>query len=178
MSRIGKKPIGLPKGVKATFKDGAIYIEGPKGKLQRQIPKGFPVEIADGKISIKRPSDLKQDKAYHGLYRNLINCMVVGVTEGYVKELDLVGVGYRVQLIGKTLNFQLGFSHPVEVSVPEGIDVEVIKQNKIIMKSIKKDLIGAFAADVRALYKPEPYKGKGIKYSDELVRRKAGKTVA
>ena len=178
MSRIGKKPIGLPKGVKAAFKDGTIHIEGPKGKLQRQIPKGFPVEIADGKISIKRPSDLKQDKAYHGLYRNLINCMVVGVMEGYVKELDLVGVGYRVQLAGKTLNFQLGFSHPVEVSVPAGINVEVIKQNKIIIKGIEKDLVGEFAADVRALYKPEPYKGKGIKYSDELVRRKAGKTVA
>ncbi|MFC1577085.1 50S ribosomal protein L6 [Candidatus Omnitrophota bacterium] len=178
MSRIGKKPIDVPKGVKAAIKPGAITIEGPKGKLDYQYPERFKVELKDEKLFVSRPSDIKQDKAFHGLIRSLINNMIIGVTQGYSKQLELSGVGFKAQVQGKALNLTLSTTHPISYKIPDGITIEAPKPNQITVKGIDKAKVGEVAAEIRFYYEPEPYKGKGIKYAGEVIRRKAGKTVA
>ncbi len=178
MSRIGKKPIDLPSGVKANIADNVITVEGPKGKLTYNIPARFKVEIKDNKVTVTRPSDEKQDKATHGLIRSLINNMVIGVSNGYTKTLEITGVGFKAAVQGKILNIQLSYTHPINFDIPDGITIETPKPTNIIIKGIDKTKVGKVAAEIRDFYRPEPYKGKGIRYSDEHVRRKAGKAVA
>lgn len=178
MSRIGKKPVELPSGVKAAVSGAVITIEGPKGKLDYTASKRFKIETKEGKVYITRPSDEKQDKATHGLIRSLINNMVIGVTKGYTKELEISGVGFKAQAQGKVLNLSLSYTHPINYNIPDGITIETPKLNLIIIKGIDKAKVGEAAAEIRDFYRPEPYKGKGIKYSGEHVRRKAGKAVA
>ena len=178
MSRIGKKPVDLPGGVKASVADNVITVEGAKGKLTLNIPAKFKVEVKDNKVTVSRPSEEKQDKATHGLIRSLINNMVIGVTEGYKKELEITGVGFKAAVQGKVLNVQLSYTHPINYDIPEGISIETPKPNQIVIKGIDKAKVGEVAAKIRDYYRPEPYKGKGIKYVGEHVRRKAGKAVA
>lgn len=178
MSRVGKKPIEISANSKVEIKVGNIAIEGPKGKLTKAIPATIKVELKENQIIVTRPSDSNRDKSLHGLTRNLIFNMVKGVNEGFSKELEIRGVGFRAQLSAKTLNLQLGFSHPINYPVPEGITLEVPKPTQIIVKGIDKEKVGSAAAEIRSFYKPEPYKGKGIRYKDEYVRRKVGKAVA
>ncbi|MCM8770948.1 MAG: 50S ribosomal protein L6 [Candidatus Omnitrophica bacterium] len=175
MSRIGRKPIDIPDKVKVEIRDAVIFVEGPKGKLTRSIPPQISVEIKEGKIFVKRASDLKQDRSLHGLMRSLIFNMIRGVTEGYTKELEIVGVGFRAQMQAKTLNMQLGFTHPVNFPVPEGIQITTPKPTQIIISGIDKELVGQVASRIRDIYPPEPYKGKGIRYVGEYVRKKIGK---
>lgn len=177
MSRIGKKPVDLPGGVKAGITGNVITVEGPKGKLTYNIPARFKVEIKDNKITVTRPSDEKQDKATHGLIRSLVNNMAIGVSNGYTKTLEITGVGFKAAIQGKILNIQLSYTHPINFDIPDGITVETPKPTIIIIKGIDKTKVGEIAAEIRDLYRPEPYKGKGIKYSGEHVRRKAGKAV-
>lgn len=174
MSRIGKLPVVIPAGVTITVDQGVITVAGPKGTLSQAQLSDVDVQIADNQLTVTRKSDEKIAKSQHGLMRALIANMVKGVTEGFEKKLELNGVGYRVNGGGQALNFTLGFSHPVEFKAPEGIQLEV-QQNQISVKGINKQMVGQVAADIRALKKPEPYKGKGIKYIDEQIRRKAGK---
>jgi large subunit ribosomal protein L6 len=178
VSRIGKKPITLPQGVEITVKDNTVTVKGPKGTLTQDIPQGITVFQQDGQIVVERPNDNKQNRAYHGLTRALLANMVQGVTEGFERKLELVGVGYRAQLQGKKLVINIGYSHPVEVEPPEGIEFEVPAVTKITVKGIDKQLVGNTAAVIRDIRRPEPYKGKGIKYENEVVRRKAGKAGA
>ena len=178
MSRIGKKPIGIPQGVKIAADASNVNVEGPKGKLKLLIPAGTKVDVKDGKVTVTRCSDLKQDRMNHGLIRALINNMIIGVTEGYKKELEIIGVGFKGQMTGKKLVLSLGFSHPIEYDVPADVTVEMPKPNQIVVKGIDKQRVGKAAAEIREYYKPEPYKGKGIRYVGEYVRKKAGKTVA
>lgn len=179
MSRIGKKPVEIPSGVKINIAEGAINVEGPKGKLSYKIPARFKVETKDDKsILVSRPSDAKQDKATHGLIRSLINNMVIGVTKGYQKDLEISGVGFKAQVQGKVLNIQLSYTHPINYNIPDGITIETPKPTQIMVKGIDKTKVGGVAAEIRDYYRPEPYKGKGIKYVGEHVRRKAGKAVA
>lgn len=175
MSRIGKKPISLPQGVEITVKDNMVTAKGPKGTLSQAIPQGITVSVQDNQIVVERAGDSKQDRAYHGLTRALLANMVQGVSTGFERKLELVGVGYRAQLQVKKLVINIGYSHPVEVEPPEGIEFEVPAANKITVKGIDKQLVGNTAAVIRDIRRPEPYKGKGIKYEDEVVRRKAGK---
>ncbi len=177
MSRVGKKSITLPKEVKVELKDNHVAVQGPKGKLGMDVPKAFKLQLKDNQLSISRPSDLKNDMSRHGLYRSLINNMIIGVSQGYSKHLEIQGVGYKAQAQGKNLNLQLGFSHPVVFPVPEGVNIKTPKPTQIVLESIDKKLLGEVTATIRAFYKPEPYKGKGIRYKDEYVRRKAGKAV-
>lgn len=178
MSRIGKKPVGLPAGVKVAIADRMITIEGKLGKLSYVMPERFKAELKDNNLTISRPSDDKQDKATHGLIRSLISCMSVGVSEGYKKELEITGVGFKAAVQGKVLNMHLSYTHPINYDIPDGITVETPKPNQIVIKGIDKAMVGEVAAEIRDYYRPEPYKGKGIKYSGEYVRRKAGKAVA
>ncbi|MFA6142421.1 MAG: 50S ribosomal protein L6 [Candidatus Omnitrophota bacterium] len=178
MSRIGKKPVAVPSGVKAQVSGGAINIEGPKGKLSFAIPHNFKVEVKDSVVTVTRPSDAKQDKATHGLIRSLVNNMIIGVTQGYKKELEITGVGFKAAVQGKVLNIQLSYTHPINYNIPDGITIETPKPNQISIKGIDKAKVGEAAAEIRDYYRPEPYKGKGIKYTGEHVRRKAGKAVA
>lgn len=178
MSRIGKKPVDLPSGVKAAVANNVITIEGAKGKLTYNIPPKFKVEVKDNKVSVARPSEEKQDKATHGLIRSLINNMVIGVSAGYKKELEITGVGFKAAVQGKVLNLQLSYTHPINFDIPDGITVETPKPTNIVIKGIDKTKVGEVAAKIRDFYRPEPYKGKGIRYTDEHVRRKAGKAVA
>ena len=175
MSRIGKKPIVIPKDVKIEVKDGSIFVEGPKGALSRLLSNRINLEIKDNQILLKRIANTKLDKSLHGLYRALIFNMVKGVTEGYTKQLEIVGMGFRAQIQGNNLNMQLGFSHPVNFPIPEGVKVETPKQTQIVVSGIDKEKIGQVAAQLRAIYPPEPYKGKGIRYVGEYVRKKIGK---
>lgn len=175
MSRIGKKPISLPQGVEITVKDEIITVKGPKGTLTQAIPQGITVSQQDDQIVVERAGDSKQERAYHGLTRALVANMVQGVSAGFERKLELVGVGYRAQLQGNKLVINIGFSHPVEVEPPEGIEFEVPAATKITVKGIDKQLVGNTAAVIRDIRRPEPYKGKGIKYENEVVRRKAGK---
>ncbi|MCM8795084.1 MAG: 50S ribosomal protein L6 [Candidatus Omnitrophica bacterium] len=175
MSRIGKKPLALPKDVKIEIKDNQVFIEGPKGKLSRRLSTAITVEIRDNQIFLKRNSDTKSAKALHGLYRALIANMLKGVTEGYTRELEIVGVGYKAQVQANTLNMQLGFSHPVNFPIPEGIKIETPKQTQIIIRGIDKEKVGEVAAEIRRICPPEPYKGKGIRYVGEYIKRKVGK---
>tara|TARA_B100000427_G_C15408147_1_gene550768 strand:- start:299 stop:838 length:540 start_codon:yes stop_codon:yes gene_type:complete len=177
MSRIGKTPIEIKSGVEISISESFIEVKGPKGSLSQKLPEGISVEKQEEILVVSRVNDLRETKALHGLIRSLINNMVVGVTDGYQKELELVGVGYRAQAKGKNaLELQLGFSHPVKFSAPEGIEFDVPSQTEISITGIDKQVVGQVAADIRALKKPEPYKGKGIRYVGERIIRKAGKT--
>ena len=176
MSRIGRKPINIPAGVEVKFENGVLSAKGPKGTLTQTVHPNMIVEIEGNVIEVKRPDDDKLNRSLHGLTRTLINNMVVGVTEGYEKKLEVNGVGYRAAKQGKTLTLSLGYSHPVEMTDPEGIETVLDGQNIIIVKGIDKEKVGQFAAEIRDKRRPEPYKGKGIKYADETIRRKVGKT--
>jgi large subunit ribosomal protein L6 len=178
MSRIGKKPITIPKDVKIEVKDSLIFIEGPKGKLNRLISGRITLETKDNQLFVKRVSDTKLDKSLHGLFRALIFNMIRGVTEGYSKGLEIVGMGFRAQVQGANLNMQLGFSHQVNFPIPEGINIETPKQTQIVVKGIDKEMVGRVASEIRAVFPPEPYKGKGIRYAGEYVRKKVGKAQA
>ena len=176
MSRIGKLPVVVPSGVTVTVGEGnMLTVKGPKGTLSRKLSADMNIAQEDGQLTIERPNDLKRFKSLHGLTRTLINNMVVGVTEGYVKRLEINGTGYRAAKSGKKLTLNLGFSHPVEMEDPEGVTSEVDGTNKIIISGIDKEKVGQYAANIRAKRPPEPYKGKGVKYEDERIRRKAGK---
>ena len=176
MSRIGFKPIEIPAGVEIKFENGLVEVKGPKGNLSQEVGSGFKVNIEENEVVVVRPSESKEHKSLHGLYRTLINNMVVGVTEGYKKQLEIVGTGYRAQKQGDKLNLSLGHSHPVILDDPEGILTEVPNERTIIISGIDKQKVGDYSAKIRGFRPPEPYKGKGVKYSDEYVRRKVGKT--
>ena len=176
MSRIGLKPITIPSGVEVKIDNNYVTVKGPKGTLEQQINKDLTINMQEDTITLERPTDKKDHRSMHGLSRTLIANMVEGVTEGYSKTLNIIGVGYRAQKQGKKLILNLGFSHPVEMEDPEGIEVEVPDANKIIVSGINKELVGNYAAIIRELRKPEPYKGKGVRYENEVVRRKEGKT--
>ena len=177
MSRIGRMPIALPAGVTVDIaENNKVTVKGPKGTLERVLPAEMEIKLDGTTVTVSRPNDLKKMKSLHGLTRTLIHNMVVGVTEGYEKKLEINGVGYRAQKNGKTLVLSLGYSHPVEMTDPEGIEVAVDGQNLIIVKGIDKEKVGQYAAEIRSKREPEPYKGKGIKYVDEVIRRKVGKT--
>lgn len=178
MSRIGKKPIAIPKDVKIEVRDGFVYVEGPKGKLNRQISNRISLEFKDNQVLLKRVSDIKTDKSLHGLYRALIVGMIKGVTEGYVKELEIIGVGFKTQIQADKLVLQLGFSHPVHFSIPAGINIEIPKATHIIIRGIDKEKVGQAAAEIRSIYPPEPYKGKGIRFVGEYIKKKVGKAQA
>jgi len=176
MSRIGKSPIALPSGVDVTIANGAITVKGPKGTLSRPIPGEISVRKDESALLVERPNDERDNRALHGLTRTLVANMVQGVTGGFVKELDIVGVGYRAEAQGPNkLRLSLGFSHPVMVDAPEGITFEVPQPTRIIVKGIDKETVGQVAANIRSIRKPEPYKGKGVRYLDERIIRKAGK---
>ena len=177
MSRIGRMPVAVPAGVTVTIaENNLVTVKGPKGTLERELPVEMTIKEEDGHIIVTRPNDLKKMKSLHGLTRTLINNMVVGVTSGYEKKLEVNGVGYRAAKAGKTLTLSLGYSHPVEMEDPEGVETVLEGQNIIIVKGIDKEKVGQFAAEIRDKRRPEPYKGKGIKYADETIRRKVGKT--
>ena len=183
MSRIGRMPIAIPAGVTVEIaENNTVTVKGPKGQLTRALPKEMTIKEEDGKIVVERPNDLKKEKSLHGLTRSLLNNMVIGVTNGFEKKLEVNGVGYRAAKSGKaaksgnTLTLNLGYSHPVEMIDPEGITSEVQGTNVIIVKGIDKEAVGQYAANIREKRGPEPYKGKGIKYADEVIRRKVGKT--
>jgi len=178
VSRIGRKPIALPPGVEIKVEDRVMTVKGPKGELSQAVPEDISIDQQDGEILVTRPSDAKRHRAMHGLTRALLANMVTGVTNGFEKKLEMVGVGYRAQMQGSKLVLNLGFSHPVEIEPPAGIEFEVPAVTRITVKGIDKQLVGNTAADIRALRKPEPYKGKGLRYENEVVRRKAGKTGA
>ena len=176
MSRIGRKPIAIPAGVDFKFADGVATVKGPKGTLTQKVHPNMAVTVEGNEVLVTRPDDEKENRALHGLTRSLLNNMVVGVTEGYKKELDVNGVGYRVAKEGKKLTMNIGYSHPVVMEETDGITIEVPSPNKIIISGTDKQKVGQFAAEVRGKRPPEPYKGKGIKYTDEVIRRKEGKT--
>lgn len=176
MSRVGRKPIEIPSGVEVTIKDAVVTVKGPKGTLSRQVYDRMIVNIEDNIITVDRPSDNKEDRSMHGTTRTIIANMINGVSEGYSKTLELVGVGYRANLTGNKVVLNVGFSHPVEIEPEQGIDFEVPSNTKIIIKGIDKELVGATAAKIRMVRKPEPYKGKGIKYENEYILRKEGKS--
>ena len=176
MSRIGKKPIILPKNVKISQSGGIVKVDGPRGNLSSQLPEGISMTMGEGSLVIERKSEDRLVRSYHGLARSLIGNMVTGVSAGFEKGLEISGVGYRAEVAGNSLKLSLGFSSPVQYDIPKGIDVKVDKQVNIIISGIDKQLVGRVAAEIRALKKPEPYKGKGIKYVCEHIRRKAGKS--
>ena len=176
MSRIGRMPIAVPAGVTVDIaENNHVTVKGPKGTLEKTLPIEMEITLEGSEVIVKRPNDLKKMKSLHGLTRSLIQNMVTGVTDGYKKTLEVNGVGYRAQKSGKTLTLNLGYSHPVEMTDPEGIETTV-EGNNIIVSGIDKEKVGQFAAEIRDKRRPEPYKGKGIKYSDEVIRRKVGKT--
>ncbi|SDJ17294.1 LSU ribosomal protein L6P [Lachnospiraceae bacterium G41] len=180
MSRIGRMPIAIPAGVTVDVaENNKVTVKGPKGELTRVLPSEMEIKVEGAEVQVSRPNDLKKMKSLHGLTRTLINNMVVGVTEGYVKKLEVNGVGYKAAKAGKKLTLSLGYSHPVEMEDPEGIETSVEQQGSatvILVKGIDKEKVGQFAAEIRDKRRPEPYKGKGIKYADEVIRRKVGKT--
>lgn len=178
MSRLGKKLVTIPKDVKIEVKDGAVCVEGPKGKLTRKLSDRISIEIKDGTLLVKRAADTKIDKSLHGLFRALIVNMIVGVTQGYLKELEIQGVGFKAAVVGDKINMALGFSHPVNYVIPAGIKIETPKPTQVVIKGIDKELIGKVATEIRAFYPPEPYKGKGIRFVGEQVKKKIGKAQA
>ena len=176
MSRIGRMPIAVPAGVTVEIaENNKVTVKGPKGELERVLPSEMEIKQEDGQILVTRPNDLKKMKSLHGLTRTLVNNMVVGVTEGYTKQLEVNGVGYKAAKSGNKLTLNLGYSHPVIMEDPEGLE-SVVEGNKITIKGIDKEKVGQYAAEIRDKRRPEPYKGKGIKYADEVIRRKVGKT--
>ncbi len=176
MSRVGKKPITVPKGVTVTKNENIIKVKGPKGELQAEVHKNISIEIKDGELNVQRPDDSKQNKALHGLTRALIQNMVKGVTEAYQKTLEIVGVGYKAEQKGENLLLNIGYSHPIYLIPPAGITVQAATPTQIVISGIDKQLVGMISSKIRSFRKPEPYKGKGIKYSNEQIIRKAGKT--
>jgi len=178
MSRIGKKPVAIPKDVKVEAKDGQVLVEGPKGKVSRALSYRISLEIKDNQVIVKRLGETKLDKSLHGLYRSLIAGMIIGVTEGYKKEMEIVGVGFKAQMQSNNLNMQLGFSHPINFAVPEGIKIETPKPTQIVITGIDKEKVGEAAAEIRSIYPPEPYKGKGIRFAGEFIKKKVGKAQA
>ena len=176
MSRIGRMPVAVPAGVTVTIAEGnKVTVKGPKGTLEKALPTEMSIKLEDGQVVVTRPNDLKKMKSLHGLTRTLIQNMVIGVSQGYEKALEVNGVGYRAQKQGKKLVLSLGYSHPVEMEDPEGLE-STVDGNKIVVKGIDKEKVGQYAAEIRDKRRPEPYKGKGIKYADEVIRRKVGKT--
>jgi len=175
MSRIGKKPVTVPEGVDIDIGSGLVSVKGPKGALSQVISRDMKVAVADGTLTVERPTDRGEHRALHGLTRSLIANMVEGVTNGYEKRLEIQGVGYRAALSGRNLNLSVGFSHPVQVEAPEGVEFEVPQQTEVIVRGIDKQAVGEMAARIRRVRPPEPYKGKGIRYAGEQVRRKVGK---
>lgn len=178
MSRIGKKAIVVPKDVRVEVKDGSVFVEGPKGKLSRPFDNRISFEIKDNLVFVKRERDTKIEKSLHGLYRALVSNMIKGVTEGYLKELEIIGVGFKAVLQGNSLNLALGFSHPVNFPIPAGIKIETPKPTQIAIRGIDKELVGKISTELRAIYPPEPYKGKGIRFVGEYVKKKVGKAQA
>jgi large subunit ribosomal protein L6 len=178
MSRIGRKPVAIPSGVKVEIKEGTIFVEGPKGKLSRVLPGRTNVEIKDNIANVTRQGNIASDKALQGLIRALLVNMVKGVTEGFVKELEIVGVGFKAAVQGNTLKLEVGYSHPVNFTAPEGIKIETPKATQIVISGIDKEKVGEVAAEIRLVYPPEPYKGKGIRYVGEFVKKKVGKAQA
>ena len=177
MSRIGKQPITIPSGVEVTLDGARVTVKGPKGTLEHQAPESITITRDGDSLVVTRPDDERANRALHGLTRSLVANMVTGVSEGYVRELEIVGVGYRAAAAGPArIDLQLGFSHPVHVDAPEGVEFEVPAPTRIIVKGFDKQLVGQVAADIRKIRKPEPYKGKGVRYADERVLRKAGKS--
>ena len=177
MSRIGKAPITIPSGVEVTISSNSVTVKGPKGTLTRPLIGGITVRQEESTLLVERPDDLRESRSLHGLTRALVNNMIVGVTDGFQKELEIIGVGYRAEAKGPSaLRLNLGFSHPVDFPGPDGVTFEVPAQTRIIVKGIDKELVGQVAANIRSIRKPEPYKGKGVRYAGERVLRKAGKT--
>jgi large subunit ribosomal protein L6 len=176
MSRIGNAPVPVPAGVDVTVADGTVTVKGPKGSLSRSIPGDIEIRQEDGALTFVRPNEERKNKALHGLTRSLVNNMVIGVTDGYRKQLEIVGVGYRAEAQGaNALRLNLGFSHPVHVTAPDGITFEVPVPTQVVISGIDKEVVGQVAANIRSIRKPEPYKGKGVRYAGERVLRKAGK---
>lgn len=175
MSRVGRKPVPIPQGVQVSLDGGRITVRGPRGELSWEYPRDMQVAVEDGHIVVRRPSDLPRHRALHGLTRALIANMVTGVSEGFEKRLELVGVGYRAQMQGNKLVLSVGYSHPVEVEPPPGVEIQVEGTTQVVVRGSDKQLVGQVAANIRAIRPPEPYKGKGIRYVGEAIRRKAGK---
>jgi large subunit ribosomal protein L6 len=175
MSRLGKKPIAVPQGVKVNISDRNVKIEGPKGAAARVLPDRISAVVKDNQIILSRATDQKRDKALHGLCRALVSNMVKGVTEGYQKDLEIIGVGFKAQVQGNNLTMALGFSHQVVMEIPAGLTLEAPKATQLVVKGVDKELVGRFSAEIRAVYPPEPYKGKGIRYVGERVKKKIGK---
>lgn len=178
MSRIGKQPVILPKGVKAQMEDNFISVQGVKGTLELNIPEKIKIEVNSENVIVKRESEEKETRSLHGTIRALINNMIKGVQEGFKKELEIIGVGYKAQMTANTLILNLGFSRPVEINVPSGIKISTPKPNRMVIEGIDKQKVGQFAAQIRRIYPPEPYKGKGVRYVGEEVRKKLGKALA
>jgi len=176
MSRVGKKPIEIPNGVEVKIEGNKVTVKGPKGTLARDFHSDITIKLEENQVIVERPSDHRTHRALHGTTRSIIANMVQGVSNGFSKTLELVGVGYRAQKKGNTVVLNVGYSHPVEVNPIEGIELDVPAQNQVVVKGIDKEKVGAMAANIRSIREPEPYKGKGIKYSDEVIRRKEGKT--
>lgn len=177
MSRVGKKPITLPATVKISMQGKNLTVQGPKGKLNLDVHNRIAVTVKDNKVEVTRPSDDRTDRALHGLTRSLIQNMVQGVTEGYVKDLEIVGVGFKAQVKGKILNLALGYTHPIDYNIPEGIEIKCPNPTRVNVTGLDKQKVGQVAAEIRGFYEPEPYKGKGIHYVGEVIRRKQGKKV-
>ncbi len=178
MSRIGKKPIPIPSGVKVSIAAAAVEVQGPKGKLRQQIPPGVRFTKTEGALVATPERDEKALRKFHGLARSLVANAVTGVTDGFKKELDIVGIGYRAELKGKQVHFALGYSHPIVFDVPEGIDVAINKQTHVVVTGVDRQLVGQVAANIRGLRKPDPYKQKGVRYTGEQLKKKVGKTGA
>ncbi len=177
MSRIGKKPVAIPSGVKVKFNGVKINVQGPKGNLSMDVHPRIKVAVGTDQVEVSRATDIRLDRSLHGLTRSLIKNMIVGVTEGYKKELEMEGVGFKAQVKGKALNMILGFTHPIDYVIPEGITIQCPKPTQILVNGLDKQKVGQVAAEIRKYHKPEPYKGKGIHYVGEYIRRKQGKTV-
>lgn len=177
MSRIGRKPVVVPGGVKVALQGQTLNVQGPKGKLELDIHPRMKINVKAEQVSVERPTDIRTDRALHGLTRSLIQNMVSGVTQGYMKELEIVGVGFKAQVKGRILNLALGFTHPIDFSIPEGVEIKCPNPTRVVVSGIDKQKVGETAAQIRRFYEPEPYKGKGIHYVGEVIRRKQGKTV-
>lgn len=177
MSRVGKKSIAIPSGVKVNEKDSNVLVEGPKGKLQWTLPQGISIAVEGAELTVNRADDSRKLRALHGTNRSLLNNMITGVSQGFVKELEIIGVGFRAAVKGKILDLSLGKSHPINQPIPDGLTVTVTDNTKVKVEGIDKQVVGQFAAEVRGYYPPEPYKGKGVRYVGENIRRKEGKSV-
>jgi large subunit ribosomal protein L6 len=178
MSRIGKKPIAIPKGVTVKVDGNTVDVKGPKGQLRQPLPPGITAAVEDGQLVTKKSSDTRELDAFHGLARSLVNNAVTGVTEGFKKELDIVGVGYRAEVKGKLVVLALGYSHPINFDVPPGIEIAIDKQTHLTVTGVDRQLVGQVAANLRRLRKPDPYQQKGVRYTGEVLKKKAGKTGA